>query len=130
MSKLELEMLDKINFINKNKGIIKSSMMNKIEHNNETDSVIYIIILLLMDPKSLEDCEEFIILDDLIKDSQVDYELEGDLFDIFGTIRFFINKIYCGNIKGIKIMDRINEYKDMIFYLDTQKNNVMKKIIM
>lgn len=126
MSEMEKTMFSKLVFINNNKEVIKNNILEKI---SDSSNVIQSIVLILLDDKNLEECDDYHQLKYFIDQKDIVYTFPSELSEIFNIIRTFINKVYFDNIKAKKIINRIDEYLKLEPYIHGAKVKTMQKVI-
>lgn len=125
----EDNMLEKIKFINDNKELIKNDLLVKLKYKNKSENLLHILILFLLNPNDLEDCAEYKVMNKYLENKIAIHVESSSLNDIIGTINYFINKVYGGNMIGIEIINRININTKIVIDLENKHTKTMVKAI-
>lgn len=126
MSDVERTMFLKLVFINNNKEVLKNNILGKI---SDSSSVLQAIVLILLDNKSLEECEDYDHLKYFIDQTDEVYTFPSELSQIFSIIKTFINKVCFDDIKAKKIINKIDGYLKLERYIYEGKPKTMQKVI-
>lgn len=114
--------IEKIKFIDENKEILKNNLLTSIIINNENITIIHLLMSILLSEVKLNKMVETEILKGFLKNKIIIYKEENALYDIFGTMKLFIMRIYNQTEEGRLIMDCLNKYNEL---LDNGKNKIL-----
>ena len=127
MSSEQRQMIDKIEFIDSNKEIIKANILNKIQYKDDINTVVLILVLFLISENDIT--EEFKSLNKLVDDNKEDNISTAELSDILGIINNFINKVYAGTKEEAKILSKLKEYNSVLDFIYDKHPKTLKKAL-
>ena len=127
MSSEQKQMIDKINFINTNKEIIKTNILNKIPYKDDINTVVLILVLFLISENDISD--ELESLNQLIEENKSKDNHPAELSDILGIISIFINKVYAGTNEETKIVSKLKEYNSVLEFVSEKHPKTLKKAL-
>lgn len=112
--------MEKIEFINKYGDYFEENILNKV---NDKDNIMILILLILMSKKSLNECQDYIVLKNYIEKNKIIPMpmKEKKARNIISNIKGFIDKIYHQNKNGEKIQSCLTSYNDFIIKTEQQK---------
>lgn len=116
----------KVEFIANNKEILKNCLMFKIDFNNESKMVIFLVLSILLKNEPLEQLREFWVLKEFTDNSIVLYNDKPALEDIIGNLKQFIVRFNGGTDLAEELLLKIDEYEDYINYF---RFNEQKKYV-
>lgn len=113
--------MEKIKFIYENKEILKNNLLTSISVNNENITIIHLLILILLSEVRLNRMVEVTALKIFLKNKIIVYREENAMYDILGTMKLFIMRIYNQTEEGKIIMELLNQYDELLDNMNSKK---------
>lgn len=113
--------MEKIKFIYENKEILKNNLLTSISVNNENITIIHLLMLILLSEVRLNRMVEVTALKIFLKNKIIVYREENAMYDILGTMKLFIMRIYNQTEEGKIIMELLNQYDELLDNMNSKK---------
>lgn len=113
--------MEKIKFIYENKEILKNNLLTSISVNNENITIIHLLMLILLSEVRLNRMVEVTSLKIFLKNKIIVYREENAMYDILGTMKLFIMRIYNQTEEGKIIMELLNQYDELLDNMNSKK---------